>query len=109
MATFFRNKVINNVGTVPIPAFDVTPGSNVTVVGISVTNITEWTIRISIVLKDDTSVEGFFVKDVEVPPNNSFRALPPGEKLIMSANNVISIYSDMDDSADVIFSYVEIV
>lgn len=109
MATFFRNKVIKDVGTQPIEVFDVTPGSSVTIVGIALTNLTEFPIQANVIVKDDTSVEGYFLKDAEVSPNASLRALMPGEKLIMPANNALKVQSNLDDSLDCIVSYVEII
>ena len=39
MATFFRNKVIKSVGTVPVEIVTVASGSKVTAIGLSVANL----------------------------------------------------------------------
>lgn len=109
MATFFRNKIIKNVGTQPIEIFSVTPGSSVTIVGIALTNLTPYPVRASLLLRDDTSIEGYFIKDTEITPNSSLRALMPGEKLILPADNALKVVTDLDDSVDCTVSFVEIV
>jgi hypothetical protein len=109
MATFFRNKVIKDVGKVPIEVFSVTPGSSITVVGISMTNLTDYPVRASILIQDDTSVEGYYIKDVAVNPNSSLRPIPPGEKLMLPSNNVLKVLSTEDDSIDCVVSFVEII
>ena len=63
MATFFRNKVIKSVGTVPVEIVSVASGSKVTAIGLSVANLLDGNTRVSIQVKDDTSVLGFYVKD----------------------------------------------
>jgi hypothetical protein len=109
MATQFKNKVVKEVGTVPILGLETNAGTQSTVVGLSLANLTESLIYASILLHDDTSIEGFFLKDVPVPPNSSLRALDAGEKLILAPNNQLFFVCDQDEGLDVIISYVDIV
>ena len=109
MATFFRNKVVKSVGVVPVEIIEVPAGSKVTAIGLSVANLLDGNTRVSITIKDDTSVTGFYVKDVMIAPNASLRAINGGEKLILPGDNVLYVYADQDDAVDVIFSFVEIV
>ena len=92
MATFFKNKVEKSVGTLPITILTVPAASKVTAIGMSVANLLDGNVRVSIQVKDDTSVLGYYIKDVMIAPNNE-----------------VVITADQDDACDVILSYVEIV
>jgi len=109
MATFFRNKVVKQVGTKPveITAMDATQRS--TVIGMSLTNLTDGFVYASVLVKDDTSVEGYYAKDVPIAQGTSLRIVNQGEKLILAPNNSLSVVANVDDSIDVILSYVEVV
>jgi hypothetical protein len=109
MATQFKNKVIKEVGTVPILALETDAATRSTIIGISVANLLDYPAYISVLVHDDTSVEGYFLKDVVVPPNSSLRALNAGEKLILAPENQLYIVSQDDDAVDVVISYVDIV
>lgn len=109
MATTFKNKVIKDVGLEPITGLSTTSNSRSTIVGLSLANLTEVIVYANVLIKDDTSVEGFYLKEVAIPPNASLRALDAGEKLILSPLNQLVFSSSLDDSIDVIISYVDIV
>lgn len=109
MATFFKNKIIKNVGTVPVSAITPPSGTNSTIIGMSLSNLTEYAVKANIIIKDDTSVEGYFMKDVIIPANTSLRAVTSGEKLIIATNYELLIQSDITDSIDAVISYVDIV
>jgi len=78
-------------------------------IGLSVANLLDGNTRVSITIKDDTSVTGYYVKDVMIAPNASLRAINGGEKLILPGDNSLFVQADQDDAVDVIFSFVEIV
>jgi hypothetical protein len=109
MATLFRNKVIKNVGTVPVEITSIESANRATVIGLSLTNLTDSFVFVSVLIQDDTSVTGYYLKDTLLPANTSLRAVNQGEKLILAGNNRMLINSSIDDSVDVILSYVEIV
>jgi hypothetical protein len=109
MATFFRNKVEKSVGSVPIKIIETDANTRTTVIGMSLTNITTSTIHASILLKDDTSVEGYLIKDIAIPANSSLRPLGQASKLILAPSNELIAVCDVDDGYDIIVSYVDIV
>lgn len=109
MATFFKNKVIKDVGTTATTILSNTANSKMTVLGVSLANVSESSLFVSMTLTDDLSVTGFYLKDVNLPPNSSLRALNGGEKLILGNGNVLKVTSNLDASVDVIVSYVEII
>jgi hypothetical protein len=109
MATQFKNKVIKEVGPVPILALDTNASTKSTIIGFNLANLTDFIVYASITIKDDTSVEGYFMKDVLVPPNASMRALAAGEKLILAPSNELYVVADQDEALDLVISYVDIV
>lgn len=109
MATLFKNAIVKNIGTEPIQLYEVGDSGRTTVIGLSLTNLTESTVNVDVTVKDDTSVEAFYLKETAVPPNSSLRAVQQGEKLILDALNSISVKTDQDDAIDAVLSYVEVV
>lgn len=109
MATLFKNSIIKNVGTEPIQMYQVATAGRTTVIGLSLTNLTESVVNVDVLVKDDTSVEAYYLKETAVPPNSSLRAVQQGEKLILDGDNAISVKADIDDAIDAVLSYVEVV
>lgn len=108
MATLFKNTVVKNVGKLPVEILATGPSARATIIGISLTNLTDDFLYTSILLEDDTSVTGYYLKDTVLPANTSLRAVSTGEKLILAPSNKILVQSSQDDSIDVILSYVEV-
>jgi len=109
MAATFKNKVVKEVGPIPILALETDENTRSTLVGLSLANLGDTIIYVSVLVHDDTSVEGYFLKDVMVPPNSSLRALSAGEKLILAPSNQLFIVADQDEAVDAVISYVDIV
>jgi|TARA_B110000259_G_C14009143_1_gene398961 hypothetical protein len=108
MATTLKNTVIKNCGTVPVLIYETQPGNRVTVLGISFTNLTDKFVYVDVLVEDDTSVSGYYLKDSILPAGTSLRAVSTGEKLVLAPSNRLLVRSSLDDSVDVIVSYVEI-
>jgi hypothetical protein len=108
MATILKNTVIKNVGIVPVLIYETLPTTRVTVLGLSFTNLTETFVYVNVLVEDDTSVAGYYLKDSILPAGSSLRAVSTGEKLVLAPNNRLLVSSNLDDSVDVIVSYVEI-
>ena len=108
MATTFKNKNIVQIGTVPVEILSTTAAQRATIVGMSITNLTDSFVYVTVLVDDDTSVQGHFLIDVLVPANTSLRAVNGGEKLILAPSNNLSVKASVSDSVDVLLSYVEI-
>jgi hypothetical protein len=108
MASFFKNSVVKEIGTVPVRVAQTTPASRITVIGLSLANLTEDVLTVSVSVKDDTSVTGYYIKDVLIAPQSSLRVVNGGEKFILAPSNELYISSSVSDSIDAIVSYVEI-
>ena len=108
MATYFKNAIIKQVGTVPVTVYSPPIGTNTIVLGLNLANLIDSVVKVTITLQDTTSVSGYIVKDVMIAPNSSLRVLSAGEKLIVASQSTLSVNSDISDSVDVVMSYVEL-
>ena len=120
MATTFKNKVVSQIGTEKTEVLATDDNKRITVVGFSLANLTEGVVLIDVHLtinpvppdvsiRDDASTEGFYAKEMILPPNTSLRVLNGGEKLILTPNNNLYVRSNVDDSIDAVLSTVEII
>ena len=109
MATLFKNKVVNNIGVLPVEIYQTDASTRATVIGLSLTNLTASFVYVDVLIQDDTSITGYYIKDTLLPANTSLRVVSTGEKLILAPENKISVRSSLDDSLDVVMSYVEVV
>ena len=109
MASFFRNKVAKEIGTTPVEVLATAANSRMTIIGLSLANLTEGIVLIDIELTDDADVTGYYAKQILVPPNSSLRVVNGGEKLILSTSNSLTITANVNDAIDAIISYVELI
>jgi hypothetical protein len=109
MATYFRNSITTGIGTTTVTVLDNTNNSKLTVVGISLANVSESNLFVDVTLTNELDVTAFYVKQVTLPPNSSLRLINGGEKLILGNDNQLKIKSNLDTSIDAVVSYVEIV
>jgi multisubunit Na+/H+ antiporter MnhE subunit len=109
MATLFKNKVVNTVGVLPVDVYETDASTRATVIGMSLTNLTQSFVYVDVLMQDDTSVTGYYLKQTLLPANTSLRVVATGEKLIIAPSNKLQVKSSIDDSVDVVLSFVEIV
>jgi hypothetical protein len=113
MATFFRNKLESEIGTSEVEVISVPLNSRVTIIGMSLTNLTADIVRATIRIENTTTSapnnSAYYIKDVIVPANQSLRVINGGEKLILADNMNVYVQSNTADSLDFIASYVEII
>ena len=109
MATTFRNKVVTQIGIEKTEVLATDDNKRITVVGFSLANLTDGVVLIDVSLRDDASTEGFYAKEMILPPNTSLRVLNGGEKLILTPNNNLYVRSNVADSIDAVLSTVEII
>ena len=75
----------------------------------SAENLTESFVYVDVLMSDDTSQTGYYLKETLLPANTSLRVVATGEKLIIAPSNKLQVRSSIDDSVDVVASIVEIV
>ena len=110
MATTFSNSLVSELGITPTTVLTSAANARVTVIGLSLTNLTSSIILASIrIINNDTSAAAYYIKEIPVPPNQSLRVINGGEKLILGINTSIKIEASQDNSLDLVMSYVSIV
>jgi hypothetical protein len=109
MASFFRNKVITEIGVTPVNALSTTGASRATLIGLSLANLTEGIVLIDVQVEDDTETLGYYAKQLIIPPNSSLRVINGGEKLILATTNALWITANVDFAVDAVISYVELI
>jgi hypothetical protein len=109
MASFFKNKVAKEIGTTPVEVLATAPNSRMTVIGMSLANLTTGIVLVDVELTDDSEVTGYYAKQILIPPNSSLRVINGGEKLILATSNSLSITANIDSAVDAIISYVELI
>ncbi len=116
MASFFKNKLEQNIGTTEVEVISVTTNTRSTVIGLSLSNLTSGIVLASIRLEqlsptppNSVLAEAYYVKDVIVPPNQSLRVINGGEKLILAGDMKMYVVSNTADALDLVMSSVDIV
>jgi hypothetical protein len=109
MATLFKNKVVKEVGVVPVDVYETDASTRATVIGMSLTNLTDSFVYVDVLIQDDESSTGYYLKETLLPANTALRVVNQGEKLIVAPSNKVQVRSSVNDSVDVILSFVEIV
>jgi hypothetical protein len=109
MATFFKNKLESEIGTTEVEIISTLVNARVTVIGLSLTNLTPDIVRATIRVENtDDTTSAFYIKDVLVSPNQSLRVINGGEKLVLAGNMKVYVQSDTADSLDLVASIHEI-
>jgi hypothetical protein len=110
MATTFGNSLIEEIGTAPTIALTSAANARVTVIGLSLTNLTASVILGTIkILNNGNGDTAHYIKEIPIPPNQSLRVINGGEKLIIGVDTSIIITASQDASLDLVMSYVSIV
>jgi hypothetical protein len=109
MATTFSNVLETELGTTETLVLTSASNARVTVIGLSLTNLTGSVILGSIRIQDNNSGDtAYYLKGVPIPPNQSLRVINGGEKLVLSTNTSIYVQASQNDSLDLVMSYVAI-
>jgi hypothetical protein len=109
MASFFRNKVIPEVGTSQVTALETAANSRMTIIGMSLCNLTQSMVLVDVLVEDALENVGHYVHQMMIPANSSLRLVNGGEKLILAESNKLYMQSNIVDSIDVVISYVELI
>jgi hypothetical protein len=114
MTSVFKNVLSANIGTTPTVVITSNASATTTIIGMSLTNTTTEQVLVDIVLTDPNgggigvSTTAYYIKNVAVPANQSLRVINGGEKLILASSTDVQMRSSVDNSIDVVMSWVEI-
>jgi hypothetical protein len=109
MATFFRTRVVKNIGTTPADVVQTVSNNRFTIIGCNIANVIDDPVTIDIYVVDASSTAAYYIRGLVVPANTSVKMITNGEKLILAEQCGLRIVSDTADSIDVVVSYAEIV
>lgn len=109
MASFFRTKVVKDIGTTPVDVLTTTSANRFTLIGCNLANTTDEPVIVDITITDSSSVTGYYIKQLIIEPYTSAKVVTNGEKIILAEETIMTIVSDTDASIDMIASYAEIV
>jgi hypothetical protein len=102
-------KTATGIGETPVDVLQIAEGIRATVVGCNVSNTTLYdTVAVDVAVVDEESTAAQYLRNVIIPPNTSVKLVTDGEKLILPETAGLRISSNIDDSIDVVISYVEI-
>ena len=109
MASLFKRKTQREVGTDLTSVEDyVIPANTIsTVIGLSVSNITNAQIIVNATL-DTGTANTFLIKNAPVPLGATLIIVGGDQKVVMEEGDQIRIQSDTANSADVVMSVLEI-
>ena len=109
MANSFKRKTSAGIGTsyTPIDSYTVPASTEVTVIGLTVSNVTASTVNATVSLFDGASYISI-VTDAPVPGGGSLVVVGGDQKLVMEPGDSMRVKSDTASSIDVIMSILEI-
>lgn len=107
MATTVESTVIKNVGTDETLILETSATKKITLIGLTVTNLTNFIVYVNILVENDSQEKSHFLKETILANGSSLRAVSNGEKLILDYSNKLYISSSLIDSLDIVASYVE--
>jgi hypothetical protein len=109
MANVFKNSMTSGVGTTGVVAYTAPAATTTTIIGVSVANINSNNISVSVMARDSSENKTvYLVKDALITPNSSTILVGGEQKIVLEANDFLSVTSSLANSADVIVSVLEI-
>ncbi|MBK03011.1 MAG: hypothetical protein CL464_11220 [Acidimicrobiaceae bacterium] len=108
MASTFKNRTLRAVGTSPVDVGAVvSAGVEVTIIGLSLANLTGGGIKATIAVNDGTNTTNI-VKNVPIPTETALVAIGGDQKVVLMAGDKLIVTSDTASSLDVVMSFLEI-
>lgn len=109
MPTQFKMSTATSIGTTPVDVLQIAEGIRATVVGCNLANTTLYeTVSVDVFVVNEDSAPALYLRNVIIPPNTSVKVVTDGEKLILPETSGLRISSNVENSIDVVVSYVEI-
>jgi hypothetical protein len=109
MATYFKTTSYPNIGTALTTLLTAPGTSTYTIIGLNLSNTTDFDVIISITVIDPNSNAANYINGLLIPPYTSAKVINNGEKLVLAGNSILKIISDTANSVDAVISYAEII
>ena len=109
MANTFKNSIKGPAGTGGLSVYTCPAATSATVIGVNVANILTQNIQVDVEITDDSeSVTKYLVKGATIPQGSSTILVGGEQKVVLEANDSITVTSTVDNSVDVVVSVLEI-
>jgi hypothetical protein len=110
MANTFKSYTSRNVGTTPsnIGSYTVSANTQVTAIGCSVANISEYPVTVEISLYDGSNSTRIVGPGALVPVGGALIAIGGDQKIVIPVGGSIRVTSSANTSLDAILSVLEI-
>jgi len=109
MANVFKNSMTNGVGATGVVAYTTPSATTTTIIGVSVANINSNNISVSVMARDSSANKTvYLVKDALITPNSATVLVGGEQKIVLEANDFLSVTSSLASSADIIVSALEL-
>ena len=110
MANSFKRKTGTGIGTsfVHIDSYTVAASTTVTVIGLTVANVTAGAVKADVSLYDSMQNPISIVKEAPIPSGGSLVVVGGDQKVVMETGDSMRVKSDTASSLDVIMSILEI-
>ena len=109
MANTFKNSITGSVGTAGVIAYQTPLAITTTIIGVNVANAASQNISVSALVRNSTQNKCvYLVKDVLIPQGSATVLVGGEQKLVLGANDFISVTSSLANSADVVVSVLEV-
>jgi hypothetical protein len=109
MANSFKRKLSRTIGTsvTAVGSYTVGSATEVTVIGLAVSNVTASQIIIEASIFDGAN-DTYLIKDAPVPSGGSLVIVGGDQKVVLEVGDSIRVKSDTASSVDVVMSILEI-
>ena len=109
MANSFKRKLSRTIGTsvTAVGGYTVGSATEVTVIGLAVSNVTAAQIIIEASVYDGAN-DTYLIKDAPVPSGGSLVIVGGDQKVVLEVGDSIRVKSDTASSVDVVMSILEI-
>jgi hypothetical protein len=109
MANTFKNSIKGPAGTGGLNVYTTPSNAVATVIGVSVANIVAQNINVDVQITDNSvGVTKYLIKGVLIPQGSSTILVGGDQKVVLEANDSITVTSSVNTSADVVVSVLEI-
>ncbi|WP_396190120.1 hypothetical protein [Flavobacterium sp.] len=105
----FKSKVTASISVAATPSTitpTVTAGTTLTLIGLSLANITGANITVSAKLNKSGGSNAFLIKDATVLPGGALAIVGGDQKVVLEEGDSITAYASNASSADAVISYL---
>ena len=106
MANVFKLKTKNNIGVTTVGIYTVPASTMTTVIGLTLANVYGGNINVTVGISRTNTDSVNVVKNVPIPQGSSLEVMS-GNKIILEANDSVTVVSDVNTSLDASLSILE--